>query len=69
MVEPALLLGARAQAAERRGAVAPVGRAIGLERIDADLAGQVHVPAWLGEQRRHVARGTFGYVVKDSSTP
>ena len=32
-----------------------VGRAVGLEVVDADLARRVQVPARLGEERRHVA--------------
>src|ERR1044072_8155880 len=59
--EPAVVveaaLGVRPQPLERRRAVAVVGRAVGLEAFDADLRRQVHVPAGLGEQRRHVAGG------------
>src|SRR6266536_1304189 len=51
--EPALLV--CPQALERRGAVAVVGRPVGLEAVDPALRGPVQVPAWLGEQRRDVA--------------
>lgn len=48
-------LGARPESLERRRTVTAIGRAIGLEAVDADLLGLVHVPAGLREERRHVA--------------
>ena len=39
-----------------------VRRAIGLERVDADLVGRVHVPARFGIERRHVTPRAAGLV-------
>src|SRR5262245_23334587 len=50
--EPTIVIEAalhvRPQTVERRGAIAAIGRALGLEVVDADLLGGVHVPAGLG---------------------
>src|SRR3954462_15253604 len=53
VVEAALRV--RPGAAQRRRAVHAVGGAVGLERVGADVARLVHVPARLAERRRDVA--------------
>src|SRR6185503_3604377 len=53
VIEAALLV--REEPLERRGPIVFIGRALRLEIVDSDLGGGVHVPAPLGEQRRHVA--------------
>jgi hypothetical protein len=42
------------------------GRAVGLERIDADLGGRVQVIPWLGVERRHVAGRAFSFRLEDA---
>src|SRR4029453_13522623 len=53
---------------ERGRAVVLIGRAQRLKRVDADLVRRVHVPAWLGEQRRHVAACAAGLAAEQRST-
>src|SRR4029450_6914292 len=48
--------GVREEATERRRAVPLVGRPIRLKVVDPNFARRVHVPARLGEDRRHMAR-------------
>src|SRR3989442_14886675 len=67
--EAALLRGALSQTAERRGPVAPIGRAIGLERIDSDLGGRVHIPTRLGVERRGGGGGATGAGEEEGPTP
>src|SRR2546428_3695485 len=67
--EAALLRGALSQTAERRGPVAPIGRAIGLERIDSDLGGRVHIPTRLGVERRDVGGGATRAAHEKASDP
>jgi hypothetical protein len=45
-------------------AIAPIGRTIRLEIIDADLLGRVHAPTWFGEERRHMAGGAFAGTIE-----
>ena len=63
MVEAALL--PREQTRERRRAVPLIGRSRGLEVVDADFLGGVHVPAGLGEERRDVTRRAARRAVED----
>src|SRR5262245_27322636 len=56
VVEAALAMGPKSL--QRRGAVPAIGGALGLEVVDPDLLRRVQVPAWLGEQRRHMTRST-----------
>src|SRR5262249_45663628 len=58
VVEAALLV--CPQARQRRGAVAMVGIARGLEVVDADLRGGVRVPAGLRVERRGAGGGAAG---------
>src|SRR5688572_30221817 len=46
------------QPIQRRRPVALVRRTVGLEVINANFGRRVHVPAWLGEERGHVAGRT-----------
>src|SRR4051812_49375394 len=46
------------QPLEGGGAITLIGRTPGLEIVDTDLGGGVHVPARFGEQGRHVAAAT-----------
>src|SRR6185436_10955200 len=71
--EPAVVIEAallpREQAAQGRGSIPLIGRAAGLEVVDADLGGGVHVPPGLREQRRHVAGRAPGAAVEDGLSP
>src|SRR5207302_86102 len=57
-------LGVRHQSPKRRGPVASVRRAIGLEIIDPDLGGLVCIPSRLREDWRHVTARTPGLAGK-----
>src|SRR5437588_190395 len=57
MVEPAFLMAP--EPAKRRGAVALVRRAGGLEIIDADFFCRMETPTRLGIKRRRVTGGAF----------
>lgn len=62
--------GMRPPAPERCGAVAPVGSAVGLEIVDADLCPGMHVPARFAEGRRDRAAGAVRLAVEDAlATP
>jgi hypothetical protein len=61
--ETALLM--RPQPCERCGAVHVGRRAVGLERVDSDLGGRVHVVSRLGVERRYVAGRTLARTVED----
>src|SRR5215831_4469001 len=63
VVEPAR--GVRPETLERRSTVAAVGRAVRLKAVDADFAGGVHVPAWLGVERGNMTAGTLAAPVED----
>src|SRR6476620_8129140 len=67
--EPAVVIEAallpREQAAQGCGSIPLIGRAAGLEVVDADLGGGVHVPTGLREERRHVAARAAGVAVED----
>ena len=67
MVEAAF--GAREKSAQRRGAVALVWRAIGLEIVDADFCGSVLVPTGFGKKRRHMTRCAVGFALKQRLAP
>src|SRR4051812_37364324 len=51
----------RKETAQRRGAIALIGRAIGLEIVDPDFRRSVLVPTGLGEKRRHMTTGAIGF--------
>ena len=63
VIEAALLMGE--QSGERCGSIDLVGRAVGLEAVDAYVGGRVRIPAGLGIQRRDVAAGALGFAVEE----
>jgi hypothetical protein len=50
---------------ERRCTVGFIGRAFGLEVIDADLRSLVHIPTRLGKQRGYVTRRALSFAVEE----
>ena len=58
VIKPALLM--RPQPLQRRGSVRLIGRAPGLKIVNANLRSLVHIPARLGEERRHVTGRAAG---------
>jgi hypothetical protein len=67
MEEPALLM--RPQPRQRRRAVHVGRRAVGLERVDAELAGGMQIVPWFGEERRDVTGRALPWAVKDRLAP
>src|SRR5689334_17291344 len=66
VIEAALRVGP--EPAQRCGTVSLIGRARSLELVDADLRAGVHVPAGLGEERRHVTTAALGSAVEQGFT-
>src|ERR1017187_5466353 len=62
MVEAAF--GPGEESAQRRGAVALVGRAIGLEIVNPDFRGRVHVPTRFCVKWRHMTGGAVGLALE-----
>src|SRR5690606_5255142 len=62
-------LAMRPQSFERSGAVVFVRRALRLKTIDTDLVGPMHVPAGLGEERRHMATRAVRSLLEHFFTP
>jgi hypothetical protein len=63
VIEAALLM--REESAQRRRAIAVIGRPVRLEAVNADLLRRVQVPSRFSPQRLGVAVAAFGFSIEE----